>query len=120
MAVRYARSECLARLRGEIAAGRKLSLEDLHTHCVNALRTETQVMVKREDEQAFAELNGAYIKFVEDAVRLIYAQLAGDKLTWQCVSDDIEQSYLPRQCRNAENLRRARAGARWHRRRRPG
>ena len=35
--------------------------------------------------------------------------LAGDKLTWQCVSEDIEQSYLPRQCRNAENLRRARA-----------
>ena len=36
-------------------------------------------------------------------------QLAGDKLTWLCVSDDIEQSYLPRQCRNAENLRKARA-----------
>jgi len=32
-----------------------------------ALQTETQVMVKREDEQAFAELNGAYLKFVEDA-----------------------------------------------------
>ena len=37
--------------------------------------------------------------------------LAGGKLTWQCVSDDIEQSYLPRQCRNAENLRKARAQA---------
>ena len=34
--------------------------------------------------------------------------LANGKLTWQCVSDDIEQSYLPRQCRNAGNLRRAR------------
>lgn len=33
----------------------------------------------------------------------------GDKITWQCVSDDLEQSYLPRQCRNAENLRKARA-----------
>ena len=32
--------------------------------------------------------------------------LANEKLTWQCVSDDIEQSYLPAQCRNAENLRR--------------
>ncbi len=40
-----------------------------------ALITETQVMVKREDEQAFAELNGAYQKFVEDATRLIYDQL---------------------------------------------
>ena len=32
-------------------------------------------MVKREDEQAFAELNGANLKFVEDAARLIYEQL---------------------------------------------
>lgn len=36
-------------------------------------------MVKREDEQAFAELNGAHIKFVEDAARLLYAALAGDR-----------------------------------------
>ncbi len=35
--------------------------------------------------------------------------LTGDKLSWLCVSEDIEQSYLPRQCRNAENLRKARA-----------
>jgi hypothetical protein len=32
--------------------------------------TETQVMVKREDEQAFAELNAANPIFVEDAARL--------------------------------------------------
>ena len=37
--------------------------------------------------------------------------LANEKLTWQCVSDDIEQSYLPANCRNAENLRRAAAAA---------
>jgi GTP cyclohydrolase I len=36
-------------------------------------------MVKREDEQAFAELNGAYIKFVEDAARLLYRELNGDR-----------------------------------------
>ena len=53
-------------------------------------------------------------------VRLKFAPLTGrsvrltpalnnDKLSWQCVSDDIEQSYLPAQCRNAENLRRAAA-----------
>jgi GTP cyclohydrolase I len=35
-------------------------------------------MVKREDEQAFAELNGAYPKFVEDAARLLFAQLNAD------------------------------------------
>ena len=49
--------------------------ENLITTLRNALMTETQVMVKREDEQAFAELNGAYQKFVEDAARLIYEHL---------------------------------------------
>ena len=67
-----------ARVVVEIAAGRRLAIEDLHRHCLNALRTETQVMVKREDEQAFAELNGAYVKFVEDAARLLYLELNGD------------------------------------------
>lgn len=50
-------------------------VEDLVQVCRNALKTETQVMVKREDEQAFAELNGAYQKFVEDAARLLYEEL---------------------------------------------
>ena len=36
-----------------------------------AVPTETQVMVKREDEQAFAELNAANPIFVEDAARLL-------------------------------------------------
>ena len=40
--------------------------------CLEAIPTETQVMVKREDEQAFAELNGSNPIFVEDAVRLIF------------------------------------------------
>ena len=50
-------------------------IEDLRDMCVEALQTETQVMVKREDEQAFAELNGANLKFVEDAARLIHERL---------------------------------------------
>ena len=50
-------------------------IEDLQELCVRALQTETQVMVKREDEQAFAELNGSNLKFVEDAVRLLYREL---------------------------------------------
>ena len=52
-----------------------LWVEDLRDICVKALSTETQVMVKREDEQAFAELNGANLKFVEDAARLIHQEL---------------------------------------------
>jgi GTP cyclohydrolase I len=53
----------------------EIFVEDLVSHCQEALMTETQVMVKREDEQAFAEMNGAYQKFVEDAARLLYEQL---------------------------------------------
>lgn len=52
-----------------------VSIEEMVEICRDALKTETQVMVKREDEQAFAELNGAYQKFVEDAARLIFDKL---------------------------------------------
>jgi GTP cyclohydrolase I len=68
-----------ARVLVELAPKAKLHLEELRDHVLRALVTETQVMVKREDEQAFAELNGAHIKFVEDAARLVYAELAADK-----------------------------------------
>ena len=54
-------------------------IEDLKEICETALKTETQVIVKREDEMAFAELNGSYLKFVEDAARLLYKQLLDDK-----------------------------------------
>jgi GTP cyclohydrolase I len=54
-------------------------IEDLQELCLEALQTETQVMVKREDEQAFAELNGSYLKFVEDAARLLYDGLSKDE-----------------------------------------
>lgn len=50
-------------------------VEEMVDLCRDALKTETQVMVKREDEQAFAELNGAFQKFVEDAARLLYEKL---------------------------------------------
>ena len=53
-------------------------IEDLKDMCLNALRTETQVMVKREDEMFFAIANGSYLKFVEDAARLLHEQLDAD------------------------------------------
>ena len=64
-----------ARVSVEVAEGQHLSLERLQELCLRALLTETQVMIKREDEQAFAEMNGAFTKFVEDAARLLYEQL---------------------------------------------
>src|SRR3954468_264144 len=68
-----------ARITIEEAEGKKIWIEDVHTLCLRALQTETQVMVKREDEQAFAELNGAHLKFVEDAARLLYREFDADK-----------------------------------------
>jgi GTP cyclohydrolase I len=67
-----------ARVVAEVSPGKSLFVEDMQELCLAALQTETQVMVKREDEQAFAELNGAYSKFVEDAARLVYEQFDRD------------------------------------------
>jgi len=58
-----------------VELGDNIYVEDLIELAREALVTETQVMVKREDEQAFAEMNGAYQKFVEDAARLLYDKL---------------------------------------------
>lgn len=55
-----------------------LWFEDIVELCRRAVPTETQVMVKREDEQAFAELNAANPIFVEDAARLFALELQGD------------------------------------------
>ena len=55
-----------------------LWFEDAVALCRAAVPTETQVMVKREDEQAFAELNAANPIFVEDAARLFAEALQGD------------------------------------------
>ena len=61
----------VARISLELAEGQGcLWFEDLIEIARRAVPTETQVMVKREDEQAFAELNAANPIFVEDAARL--------------------------------------------------
>ncbi len=55
-----------------------LWVEDMVDLARKAVVTETQVMVKREDEQAFAELNAANPIFVEDAARLFCEALRAD------------------------------------------
>lgn len=62
-------------VRVSVEFSETLWIEELIQICRNALQTEVQVIVKREDEQAFAEMNGAYLKFVEDAIRLLYDKL---------------------------------------------
>ncbi len=69
----------VARVSVELVPGEDcLWFEDLIELCRDAVPTETQVMVKREDEQAFAELNAANPIFVEDAARLFCEQLQRD------------------------------------------
>ncbi|MFC3528955.1 GTP cyclohydrolase FolE2 [Paracoccus mangrovi] len=61
-----------------VTQGDTLWFEDAIALCRRAVPTETQVMVKREDEQAFAELNAANPIFVEDAVRAFAAELMAE------------------------------------------
>ena len=61
-----------------VTQGDTLWFEDVIALCRRAVPTETQVMVKREDEQAFAELNAANPIFVEDAVRAFAAELMAE------------------------------------------
>lgn len=65
-------------MRTSILFNEFLWIEDIHKLMLDSLKTETQVFVKREDEQAFAELNAANTKFVEDAVRLVYESFDKD------------------------------------------
>ena len=66
----------VARLSAELTG--EMWIEDLVDLARGAVVTETQVMVKREDEQAFAELNAANPIFVEDAARLFCEALRAD------------------------------------------
>ena len=56
-----------------------LWIEDAVKMCQESLKTETLVFCKRQDEQAFAELNGANVKFVEDAIRILAHALNKDQ-----------------------------------------
>jgi len=50
-------------------------IEDLVEMHRQLIPTEVQVVVKRRDEQAFAEINGSNLLFSEDAVRIVYKEL---------------------------------------------
>lgn len=68
-----------ARVSVELEKDAHVSIEEMQQMCLDALKTETQTMVRREDEQAFAELNGAYAKFIEDAARELFAVFNANK-----------------------------------------
>ena len=68
----------VARISVQLRGEGCLWFEDLIALAREAVPTETQVMVKREDEQAFAELNAANPIFVEDAARSFCQVLRSD------------------------------------------
>src|SRR6478672_3385394 len=71
------------RSRAEVRVELKPAFEELPLRSLvdaveAALGTPVQTAVKREDEQAFAELNAANLMFCEDAARRVAAALASD------------------------------------------
>ena len=68
---------------------------DLINHARNALPTETQSLVKRIDEQAFAILNGDNPMFVEHATRRISIVLDQDKriINWKAKVQHLESLH---------------------------
>lgn len=50
-------------------------IEDLVELCRKHIPTEVQIVVKRKDEQAFAELNGSNLLFSEDVARILHQAL---------------------------------------------
>jgi GTP cyclohydrolase I len=68
-----------ARVRVRLAPGFDLPIVELVDAIEAALATPVQTAVKREDEQAFARLNGENAMFCEDAARRIRGALAADE-----------------------------------------
>lgn len=70
-------------------------IEDLVELLRKALPTETQTIVKRQDEQAFAILNGENPMFVEHATRQLAQVLNGEKriLDWICSVEHHESLH---------------------------
>jgi GTP cyclohydrolase I len=68
----------VAQVRVKLAPGFDLPIIDVIDRVETALQTPVQTAVKREDEQAFALLNGQNLMFCEDAARRIQAALDVD------------------------------------------
>lgn len=69
-------------------------IEDLVDKCRETLTTETLVFCKRVDEMAFAEKNGADVKFVEDAIRRVGNMLMDMRLkNWKVICSHNESLH---------------------------
>ena len=74
-------------------------IEDVVELCRKQIPTEVQIVVKRRDEQAFAELNGSNLFFSEDVCRLMYEALDewydNGRIFDFCISVSHEESLHP-------------------------
>jgi len=73
-------------------------IEDVVEMARRQIPTETIVICKRRDEQAFAELNGSNLLFTEDSIRLLYEGLDewfnNDKISdFLIVTDHLESLH---------------------------
>ncbi|MBD64216.1 MAG: GTP cyclohydrolase [Halobacteriovoraceae bacterium] len=70
-------------------------IEDLVLLLKEAIPTETQSLVKRQDEQAFAILNGTHPMFVEHATKRVYKVLNGEDyiLDWLVELEHLESLH---------------------------
>lgn len=65
----------IAKIKVQFDPAEVVWIEDLVELARKVIPTEVQIVVKRRDEQAFAELNGSNLLFSEDAARLLYQEL---------------------------------------------
>lgn len=65
----------IAKIKIQFDPSKMIWIEDVVELAREYIPTEVQIVVKRRDEQAFAELNGANLIFTEDACRLLYQGL---------------------------------------------
>jgi GTP cyclohydrolase I len=79
----------------ELDPSQPVDLEDLVILLRAAIPTETQSLVKRLDEQAFAILNGSHPMFVEHASKRLYKTLneAPFVLDWLCQLEHLESLH---------------------------
>lgn len=65
----------IMKVKVEFDSSNVVWIEDIVDLCREKIPTEVQIVVKRRDEQAFAELNGANLLFSEDVCRIMYQGL---------------------------------------------
>jgi len=89
----------IMQVRVEFNPDKIVWVEDLVELCRANIPTEVQIVVKRRDEQAFAELNGSNLLFSEDVCRIMYEALDGwfkeDRIQDFSISVSHEESLHP-------------------------